>query len=578
MSDKPTQQTASAAMVDEFDIGPLSWVKSEITFALAHADEGVSQLESKADHPNLIRQVVAHLHQVTGALRMVGLEPVTLVSGAIEKLVEAMGRGDVPMKRETIGTARSAIKAVNRYLEGLMRGERNRPLVLYPEYRSVLAALGSERASAVDLFFPRFSKSPRFIDSEATQRGPDLTRQLTLKRMEFQKELLQVLRKPDCQQHLAAMAEIVAAIEAIQPASSRLFWWIASGFLQGLAKTSTPLGGFQKQLCGRIDVEMKHQIDGTAAVSERLLREYLFAVAHQSASTNRLREIHDVYQLRNLLPPASQEDPGSTRVKILLSDIKTQLMTVQETWNQVSGGDQQYLAQFAAETAQLNNFGRSVTNKSLRAIFTKLAEVGNDLMTNPRIPADNLAMEIATMLLAAKDGLDNWEELGSNFDSMTQTRVMRLTAALKNRPLPSGTVHLVDVRRTAQERKLFQKLGQESIAALNRIEELLDAFFRDPADRGELARLPDIIKQLEGVLVILESKAAATLLKAGQQLVQKFVTATGPAAQADAELAAEIFNHLALFVSAVQQGYDNPDELLEPLLARLTSPQAKTTA
>ncbi|MES2354084.1 MAG: hypothetical protein V4568_06720 [Pseudomonadota bacterium] len=553
---------------DEFDIGQLSWVKSEITFALARADEGITEFGANPDDRSLPHKALSHIHQVTGALHMVGLTPVAVISEAIEKLMGALDCGDIKPNRDLIGAVRSAIKALNRFLEGLMRGERNRPLVLYPEYRSVLVAAGQERASAVDLFFPVLSRHPRFTDNEVTLRAGELTNLMALKREEFRKGLLQVLRDVDYQQNLVAMTQVVADVDAVQPAETKMLWWILFGFLEGLTRSPTSPGEFQKQLCGRIDIEFKHQIEGTKAVSERFLREYLFAVAYLPPDTPRLREIHDAYQLRNLLPPKAQENPENTRVKILLSDIRAQLVAVQDTWSNFTAGKPESLRQFANETAQLNSFGRSITNKSLRAMFTKLAEVGNELISNPRDPNGEFEMEIATMLLSARDALDNHIELGANFDSMTQTQVVRVSAAFKNRPLPSGPTQFIDVRRTAQDRTLFLTLGQDSLAILSRIEDVLDAFFQDPATHADLTCLPKYIKQLEGVLTMLESKDSVNLLNASHQLVQKMIAVNGPPDHKDTELVAEAFSHLGLFVVAIQQGYENPGDLLQPLLVR----------
>ena len=156
---------------------------------------------------------------------------------------------------------------------------------------------------------------------------------------------------------------------------------------------------------------------------------------------------------------------------------------------------------------------------------------------------------------------------------------MRVTAALRNRPLPEGAiVPLVNPRRTAEEKKLFSQLGQEILSNLNRIEAALDAFFRDPAKRPDLAALPGYIKQIEGVLAILESNDAVNLLTAGRDLVEKFIAASGPVDPQDAELTADIFSNLGLFVGSMQQGDKNPHEMLAPMLDRFGIKPSRSVA
>jgi chemosensory pili system protein ChpA (sensor histidine kinase/response regulator) len=554
---------------DEFDTGPLSWVERELEFALTRADEGISDFSAKPQDHNLARATLPHLHQVSGVLRMVSLEPVDKVSGAIEKLVEALDRGDVKASSDVTNTARAAIKALTRYLKGLMRGEPNRPLTLFPAYQAVLAATGSEKANEIDFFCPDLTQVPRFREPAANRQSTELATLVTLKRGEFQKGLLNLLRGTDYRQSLGTMRGALAAIETMVPAGQRVLLWIAVGFLEGVANCPGPPDVLQKQLCGRIDQHIKRQAQGTEVASERLIRELLFVIAHMQPTTQRIREIQQTYRLTNLLPPAAQESPETTRVKLFLRDIKDQLEIVKETWVNFTAGNQASLNQFFEQTAQLNKFAQTINNKSLQAVFAKLAEVGYDLNSNPRNPGEAVAIEIATALLVARDALDNYPQLGPNFKQLAETVVVRVSAAMRGRPLPENTPRrLNDIPWAAREKQLFFHLGQEILTNLNHIEEVLDAFFRDPTKRSGLATLPASIHQVEGALTMLESDDAVQLLKAAHRLVKKFATGAGPPDAQDSELTAEAFSNLGHFISALQQGRENPNELLRAALTR----------
>ena len=62
------------------DIGPLTWVKSEIDLALERADQALQAFSASAadgdGDPTQIRFCRTHLHQVEGALTIVGLDGV----------------------------------------------------------------------------------------------------------------------------------------------------------------------------------------------------------------------------------------------------------------------------------------------------------------------------------------------------------------------------------------------------------------------------------------------------------------------------------------------------------------------
>lgn len=560
----------------QFDTGPLSWVKREIEFALDRADNGLDELRKKPHEYDIINGILPHIHQVSGVLSMVGLEAVGRVPTALEKLIAMVGNGDLKVSEEIINTARAAIKALTRYLSGLMRGEPNRPLTLFPAYRSLLAASGINNANEVDLFYPDLARSPSFSDTQNVKTGMEWAALVTLKRAEFQKGLLHLLRNSNISQTLLAMRNAIATVEAITSADKRLFWWIATGFMDGLATSQTPPSVLQKQLCSRIDLQVKQQIEGCNTVPERLIRELLLGIAQLPPVSQRVRDIQGAYHLITLLPPAAQESPETTRVKLFLRDLKDQLENIKEAWLRFTAGKETGIDEYIAQASQLNKFARCFNNKSLQALFIKLVEVGNELTQHPRFPDEALAMETATALLVARDAVDNYPQLGPNFKQLAETVVVRVTAALRGRPLPDNGPHRpTDTSWAARERQLFFHIGQEILSNLHHIEEVLDGFFRDPGKRSDLTTLLGSINQVHGALTMLESEEAVSVLKECRRFVERFSIGRGSPDSQEAELLAYALSNLEQFVSALQQGRENPSELLHDTLLRLnlsTSP------
>ena len=76
----------------EFDVGPLTWVKSEIDLALERADQALQQyiasVAAGAGDPTQLKFCRTHLHQVQGALTIVGLDGVTQFAEAVEAMLE----------------------------------------------------------------------------------------------------------------------------------------------------------------------------------------------------------------------------------------------------------------------------------------------------------------------------------------------------------------------------------------------------------------------------------------------------------------------------------------------------------
>ena len=148
----------------EFDVGPLTWVKSEIDLALGRADDALLQYTAsvKGGIGDLtqVKFCRTHLHQVQGALTIVGLGGVTQFAEALEAMLEAIEQQLRPAGEDSIALAHRALAAIGHYLDDLINGQPNQPLRLLSHYREVQAARGVERVRASDLFFPDLSARP----------------------------------------------------------------------------------------------------------------------------------------------------------------------------------------------------------------------------------------------------------------------------------------------------------------------------------------------------------------------------------------------------------------------------------
>ena len=67
-----------------FDIGPLSWVKSEIEHSLTETRTHLETLAGNPGDAKAFKFAASHLHQVTGALTMVGLGAATRFNEEVE--------------------------------------------------------------------------------------------------------------------------------------------------------------------------------------------------------------------------------------------------------------------------------------------------------------------------------------------------------------------------------------------------------------------------------------------------------------------------------------------------------------
>src|SRR5574338_1728421 len=101
----------------ETDLGPLNWVKGEIDAALARAREALEQAGNASEPAARVQFAQTHLHQVRGAVSIVGLDGLTQFAEAAGLLLGDMARGEVPADEHHIGVALRALAALGNYLE-----------------------------------------------------------------------------------------------------------------------------------------------------------------------------------------------------------------------------------------------------------------------------------------------------------------------------------------------------------------------------------------------------------------------------------------------------------------------------
>jgi len=71
-------------VAEEFDIGPLTWVKDEIDNSLDVVLDHLVQLNENTGDISLVKGAKTHLYQASGALDMVGLEGCKFYAAELE--------------------------------------------------------------------------------------------------------------------------------------------------------------------------------------------------------------------------------------------------------------------------------------------------------------------------------------------------------------------------------------------------------------------------------------------------------------------------------------------------------------
>ena len=180
----------------DFDIGPLTWVKGEIDAALAKAREQLTLFAGNTADAGPLKFAQTHLHQVKGAIQMVGLDGLARFCEEVERLLAALEKRELEADGDRLDLVDQGLVALGKYLDDLMAGAPDVPLRLFPAYRALLEARGVERISEADLFFPDLSvRAPRLPGEPAVSEDA-FPRHVRGERSKYQKGLLHWLRNP----------------------------------------------------------------------------------------------------------------------------------------------------------------------------------------------------------------------------------------------------------------------------------------------------------------------------------------------------------------------------------------------
>src|ERR1043165_1266400 len=100
----------------------LSWITAEVSQALTVVREQMAKFGADPQNGALLQPCPGHMHQVSGALRMVGLAGATRFCEAIEAGFSGLN-GALP-DPATIAVLDRSVLALKEFVEGLDRGHR----------------------------------------------------------------------------------------------------------------------------------------------------------------------------------------------------------------------------------------------------------------------------------------------------------------------------------------------------------------------------------------------------------------------------------------------------------------------
>ncbi|RZI41669.1 hybrid sensor histidine kinase/response regulator [Herbaspirillum sp. HC18] len=546
----------SPGLRNSFDTGPLSWVIGEIREALNRSKTALYEaVDQDADAQSTsMRHAKSYLHQAHGALQIVDVDGIAIITETVEDLLERVDARQLALTRELASAIDNGYQALVEYLDELLSGMPHQPVRLFPYYKALLEARSAERIHPADLFFPNLAVRPQLPPAEpAGEVRPSKYMRL---RQEFEKALLPFLKSSSRDAELAnaaAMRDIIGEIERLQThQQTRAFWWVMNGLAEAVSAGQIQNEIYVKQLFARINLQIRRLSQGSSSIAERLLRDALFFIASVREPSPHAKHIRAAYQLDGLVP----SDYGTRRYGRIdvdaLAVAKERLAQAKNIWNRIAGGDASYAESFEHEMHMLADAGTKLNSAPLSKLLRELKGIARHAAHAK--PGDMLGLEMATSLLFVENSLNHIARLPANFPERADAMTARLLAVVAGDSPEQSAPWLDDMSREAQQRQTMTALAGEMQTSLRQVEKMLDEYFRDPSQRTALGQLDLVLHQIEGAMAILDQDDAMRTIQHTRAAVKRFADAEAENApeQKEFQQVAQNVGALSFFIETLQ--------------------------
>ncbi|MCH8620141.1 Hpt domain-containing protein [Undibacterium sp. TS12] len=546
---------------EQFDIGPLSWVMGEVREAITNAGKMLTEaLDQDAEtRPTTLLHAKSYLHQAHGALQIVDIDGVSIVTETIEELLERLQNGQLEMSKASVEVIVDAFHAVLRYLEDLLSGAPHQPVRLFPYYRALLELKGAERIHPADLFFPSLSAKEQIPELAVSSKAAAVS--YTGLRQRFEKLLLTVLTSKDkTQQKLAtqSMHDLIAEIENGQSNSqAKAFWVVMRAFVEAVGFGAIDhQQQYVKQIFGRINLQIRRLVEGVSTIPERLLRDALFFLAQVENPSPFVSRVRKAYQLDDKVPQDYNQKNYGQITAGALTTAKEQLSAVKNLWGRIANGETGLADKFSQKMSDLAETGAGLNAPALAKLLRELNGIARSVAHSP--DGSKLGIELATSLLFVEHALDHVTRLPGQFAERAEEITKRLLSVVSGETPQTQASWMGEISREAQQRQTLGVLVAEMQSSLRHIEKILDEYFRTP-NAETLKPIDGNLHQIGGALAMLDQDDAMLAVEHTRQMIGKF--GDDPALDASAQAAAhenvaQNVGALSFFIETLQSQPD----------------------
>ncbi|HYL88813.1 MAG TPA: Hpt domain-containing protein [Burkholderiales bacterium] len=531
------------------DLTILSWITAEVDQALERVR---AELAAGA-----FASCPEHLHQVSGALNMVGMSGATRFCEVLER---SFGRADAkgaPMIDR-------AVLDLKQYVDDVANGQPDAAVRLYPAYRELAQIGGEEHSSEIDLFFPDLTPAAPAHPAPKNLEEGEIGSFVQASRNRWQRGILAWLRKQaNGVDEMRETLDELHSVSHLLP-ERRALWWVAGAVVDAFLDVADPEGLKRaRRLWNKIDIYLRELATAASPDNEPLLRELVYAVAGSPPLTQRIRDIKLLYGLDALLPGTAPAQTDAKTLQPVLAEVREKVRKLRKFWRQYMAGEAGACSAFAERVRTLQAKAAPLASLPFNRLLDTLAEVSGRLPDPHPADSDALLVEMAAAFLLADNILDTFGQPPADLDEQLGLLTGWLLDAANGTPAATPAGLRPELRQEVDAIQLRAHVAREILANLQRVEEALDAYARGQGSDKIVQALAPQLRQIRGALLMLGWERAVTVLEHCQALVGTLAHGSP-----DIDWIAEGLSSLGLFIAPCLEGREPRAQAIDMFLER----------
>ena len=520
------------------DLGPLSWVVGSLRETLNGVGDQLDQFSraiaaASGGHLSTLdttplRLAAQGLHEAAGALDLIERPAAAQMVGAMEHSVRLFVESPELCTPDAARLVAQAGSSVIDYLASVLGGHPDYSVGLFPIYREVAELARLDRIHPADLWHHTW----QWLETDDC--APAQTIPLLENAPLFLECVLQLFRSGGKQGAPELAAHTRKAWQDSLHPRERIFWQMATGFLQILSTQALPFDDPVKRLLSRTAVQYDLLQQGASEVSQRLTHDLLFFIALGSKTASQ-----GPAQSATPLAAAIVRRYGLDLASVCAYDtliygnagpaereqLHEALSAFKELWSDVCAGDVHKIDALADQVTRMLH-GIETVWPSVRQFPDALHGVIRNIQQSEQAPHPDLAMEVATAVLFLEASAQEHQRDDQEFVERTDLLAQRLEAALNGIQATPLTDWMDALYTRISDRDSLGQILTESQGTMAEAERMLDDFFRHPQKTEQARTSIAKLETIAGILTMLNCEEAGAAVSAMTRQVQQLVEAS----------------------------------------------------